>query len=82
MRTQPITTYNPSFGIYKYTLPKRYGELIHGEYKGYSIDIYNAEVQNNKLYYISDKLGKWIKSKLKYIENGKIKTIRSKQNGM
>ena len=36
----------------------------------------NGEL-NSTLFYLTDKAGRWIKSKLKYLEDGAQKTIRS-----
>lgn len=49
------------------------------------LDIYSAYTEDgeliHKLYYLSDHLGNWIKSKLKFFQNGKcIRVIRSKND--
>lgn len=49
------------------------------------LDIYSAYSEDgeliHKLYYLSDHLGNWIKSKLKFFHNGKCyKVIRSKND--
>lgn len=82
MKPQPITTYNPSFGIYKITEVKHYGYKDTGFLKNQKLDIYVAKDDEqgikHKLYYLSDKVGNFIKSKLVYFENGKkVQTIRS-----
>lgn len=46
MKPQPITTYNPSFGIYKGHRITNYGEYTWGEYKGYKIEIFDAKNLN------------------------------------
>ena len=87
MRTNPVEhryekpePYPVSFGIYKYTLPKRYGELIHGTSRGYNYDVYvdgNKEKTFYKLYMVY-KNNKWVKSVLKYFSNNKLyKEVRS-----
>ena len=82
MKPQPITTYNPSFGIYKYTKTTSYGKCIYGKYKNYNIEIYHDEKDNAKLYYVSDSIRKWIKSKLVYFDKGIKKIIRSNNNSL
>lgn len=78
MKPQPITTYNPSFGIYKGSKKTPYGDYIWGNYKGYKIEIFDAKKYNQKLYYVSNNQTlKWIKSKLRYFQNGIRKIIRS-----
>lgn len=87
MKLQPTNPVN--FGIYKGTTIKRYPnnrvtKIVHGEYRGNKIDVYNAYENNqlkNKLYYVTDPIG-WLKSKLKYFENNKcVKTINSTRKG-
>lgn len=83
MKPQPITTYNPSFGIYKGSRKTPYGDYIWGNYKGYKIEIYNASKYNQKLYYVrNSQTFKWLKSKLIYIQDGIKKILRSNSNGM
>ena len=79
MKPQPITTYNPSFGIYKGSKKTPYGDYIWGNYKGYKIEVFDAtEKHNQKLYYVrNSQTFKWIKSKLRYFQNGIKKIIRS-----
>lgn len=81
MRIQP-TTYNPSFGIYKYTKTTSYGKCTYGKYKDYNIEIYDDKKDNAKLYYVSNNIRKWIKSKLIYLDNGIKKIIRSNNNSL
>ena len=92
MKIQPIPTTNisktPPFKCHKGTTEKLrdYGKVIKdtGVFNNKKLDIYSA--YNNqgeivhKLYYLSDSLGNWLKSKLKYYENGKVvKEIRSEK---
>lgn len=70
---QPITTNSPTFGIYIRTKPTNYGFVTQGIYKNQSIDIYNAFENGkirHKLYYVTDSVNNWIKSKLKFYHNG------------
>lgn len=79
MKPQPITKYNPSFGIYKGSKKTPYGDYIWGNYKGYKIEIYNASKYNQKLHYVSNNQTlKWIESKLRYFQDGIKRIIRSK----
>ena len=81
MKIQPT---NQNFnGIYKFTKSTSYGKRIHGESRGYDLDVYVKEnkVSKNiehKLYCIF-KDDKWIKSYLRFFNNDKLcKEIRSK----
>ena len=84
MKIQPIPTTSisktPPFKCHKGTTEKlrEYGKVIQdtGIFKGNKLDIYTAyDKEGNlmhKLYYLSDSVGNWIKSKLKYYgKNGK-----------
>ena len=82
MKPQPITTYNPSFGIYKGTKITSYGKCTYGNYKGYNIEVYDDVKDKAKLYYVSDNIRRWVKSKLVYLDNGIKKIIRSNNNGV
>lgn len=77
MKPQPITTYNPSFGIYKGYKPTKYGGHLWGEYKGYNIDIYTDNRDKVKLQYVSDSNRRWLRSKLIYYFNGIKRIIKS-----
>lgn len=77
MRVQTIQTYQPSFGIYIKSRQTPYGECTYGKYRDYNIEVYDAKKDNAKLYYVSDKVRNWIKSKLVYYQNGIKKVIRS-----
>lgn len=73
MIIQPITTNNPTFGIYINTKPTWYGYVTHGTFKNQSIDVYNAFENGkirHKLYYVTDNAFNWVKSKLKFYNNG------------
>lgn len=77
LKTQPI-----SFGIYKGTKITSYGKCTYGKYKDYNIEIYDDNVDKAKLYYISNNIRMWVKSKLIYFDNGIKKIIRSMNNGL
>jgi hypothetical protein len=83
MKPQPIQSYNPTFGVYKVTKITHYGHRDTGILRDKKLDIYtgreNGELKH-KLYYLSDNLGNWIKSKLVYFENGKkVNVVRSEK---
>ena len=78
MDIKPINQVN--FGIYKGIKRTGYGQCTHGEFKGYNIDIYYDTKDKTKLYYVSDKIKNWVKSKLEYFDKGKKKTVIS-ENG-
>lgn len=74
MLIQPIQKNNPTFGVYLKTIKKPYGKVDIGIYKGHSIEIYTAYDKmsiRHKLYYVKDKTGKWLKSRLDFYINGK-----------
>ena len=86
MRVQP--TDNINFKCYKGNKERirDFGKVIQdtGLINGFKLDIYSAYTNEgeliHKLYYLSDSVGNWIKSKLKYFQNGKCyKTIRSER---
>ena len=77
MKAQQIQSYNPSFCVYLKTRKTIHGHCDIGKYKGNNIEIYNDYKDKTKLYYVSDSVRKWIKSKLIYFENGIKKVIRS-----
>lgn len=77
MKPQPITTYNPSFGIYNGTKITSYGKCTYGNYKGYKIEVFDAYKNKQKLIYVSDNLLNWVKSKLIYFQDGIKKINRS-----
>ena len=84
MRIQP--TDNTVYKCHKGSVEKLrdFGKVIQetGIINGKKLDIYSAYTEDgeliHKLYYLSDSVGRWLKSKLKFFENGKcVKTIRS-----
>lgn len=79
MKPQPITTYNPSFGILQKYRKTSYGTYMKGEFKGHKIEVFDAmKKYNQKLIYISDNNTlKWIISKLTYIKDNVKKVMRS-----
>ena len=85
MQIQPIRHPSPnpiSFGIYKNTRITPYGKCTYGNYKGYNIEIYDDVKDKAKLYYVSDNIRRWVKSKLIFFRDGIRKIIRSNSNGM
>lgn len=85
MRIQPLRHPSPnfiSFGIYNGTKITSYGKCTYGKYKDYNIEIYDDIKDKAKLYYVSDNIRRWIKSKLIYLDNGIKKILRSNSNGV
>lgn len=85
MKIQPIQPNKPqlSFGILKGYRKTPYGEYTWGKYKNYRIEIFDAKKYNQKLQYVSeDTTLHWIWSKLKYIQDGVKRIIRSNSYGM
>lgn len=77
MRIERIND-NINFGILKGYKKTSYGEYTWGTYKGHKIEVFDAKKHQQKLIYVSDnKLLKWIKSKLTYIQDGIKKIVRS-----
>jgi hypothetical protein len=70
-------SYNQTFGIYLRTRKTGYGHCDIGKFKGNNIEIYHDNETKSKLYYVSDNLRNWIKSKLIYFERGFKKIVRS-----
>ena len=69
----------PTFGILKGYKKTSYGDYTWGEYKGYKIEIFDAKKYNQKLQYVSEnKTLRWVWSKLKYVQDGIKRIIRSK----
>lgn len=69
---------NVPFGIYKGSRLTPYGEKVYGQYKGYNIEVYTAKEENNlkhKLFYVSDFLLNFIKSKFIYFDLNNNKRI-------
>ena len=79
MIIQPIGIYTPPFKCHKGTTEhlRDYGKVIQdtGVFKGCKLDVYSAyDTEGNlvhKLYYLSDSVGHWIKSKLVYFKDNK-----------
>lgn len=83
MRIQPIQQNNTSFGIYKVTKMTSYGNRVTGLINGYKLDVYTAKEDGeliHKLYYLTDKAGNWIKSKLKYYKGGSVVKVINSEN--
>ena len=78
MKTEPINPY-PTFGIYLRTKKTAYGHCDIGKFKENNIEIYHDYKDKTKLYYVSDKVRNWIKSKLIYFERGIKKIVRSER---
>ena len=80
MQIQPIQPSSPSFGIYKGTRITHYGSRDTGIFKNTKLDIYTVKDEEKldcKLYYLADKAGNGIKSKLVYFSgNKKAKVIK------
>lgn len=86
MNINAMPPYNPTAGIrtaptkVSVYAPKCYIVKDVGQFKDYNIRI-TRNYLNNKLastlYYVTDKAGKWLRSKLKYIEGDKKKVLRS-----
>lgn len=89
MIIEPIGKPQPTFGIKvgntkvsRYA-PHSYLTEDFGRYKDYKFHITKNYVDDKlkcSLCYVTDKAGKWITSKLKYVENGVRKVIWSKNN--
>lgn len=77
MEVKPIQL---NFGIYKGSKVTGYGKCDFGVYKGNNIEIYHDTKDNTKLIYVSDRIKRWIKSKLVFFRDGKKKIIYS-ENG-
>lgn len=72
MRIQPIE--NTNFKCHQKTIVRNHFEKTVGIFKGSQIDIlskYDSNKLAYKLYYVTDKLGNWVKSKLKFYTGGK-----------
>ena len=77
MRINKIGT--PSFGVLQKVTSKGAGVsklvISKGTFKDTNITIYKEYYRNKldlKLYWVTDKLGKFIKSKLQHISNGRV----------
>ena len=77
MKPRPIDSV--SFGIYLRTRKTSYGQCDYGIFKNNNIEIYTAKENGSllhKLFYVSDAVRNFIKSKLICFENGKKKILR------
>jgi hypothetical protein len=77
VKPRPIDSVN--FGIYLKTRKTSYGQCDYGIYKNKNIEIYTAKENGkliHKLFYVSDAVRNFIKSKLIYFENGIKKVLR------
>lgn len=77
MKIQPTQPSSISFGIYIKTKKTSYGQCDIGKYRNKNIEIYNDFKDKTKLYYVSDELRRWIKSKLIYFDKGIKQIVRS-----
>jgi hypothetical protein len=80
----PIQPNPITFGIYLKTRKTGYGQCDYGVYKNHNIEIYTAKENNkliHKLFYVSDAVRNFIKSKLIYFENGIKKVVRGNATG-
>jgi hypothetical protein len=86
MKINATPPYNPTMGLNRiptkrtYYLADCYWEKDIINLKDYTVSITRNYLENelvSKLIYVKDKAGKWVKSKLRYFENGKWKVTRS-----
>ena len=68
--------FNPSFGILKGVKKRAYGEYMWGMYRGKKIEVFDAKKDNQFLIYVSENM-RFLKSKLKYFQDGVQKVLRS-----
>lgn len=89
MRIQATPPYNPSFGLNRTPVrridyrPNCYIEKEIVKLKENTILVSRNYLDNklsSTLFYVKNKAGNWVKSKLKYIEDGVLKVIRSERN--
>lgn len=75
------TSRKVNFGVYRGTKYTHYGKVDTGIIKNNKLDIYYSYENNelkHKLYYLQDKLGNWLKSKLVFFKDNKPeKVVRS-----
>ena len=80
MRVEPAIPspfkHNVSFGILKEVKQRAYGEYMWGMYKGKKIEVFDAYKENQFLIYVSENMN-FLKSKLKYFQDGVMKVLRS-----
>jgi hypothetical protein len=89
MKIQQTPPHNPTMGLNRvptkriYYLPNGFMEKDIIKLKDHTLLITrnypNGELSST-LFYLKDQAGRWIKSKLKYFEDGIQKTIRSENN--
>ena len=91
MKIQQVQQCNPNFEIRikptktSYYYPNCYIQNEVGLFKGREIIISKNFIDDkisSRLIYIKDKTGKWLKSKLKYFEDGKWKILKGEKNGL
>ena len=81
MKIQPTQPNSISFGILQGYRQTPYGYYMWVYFKDYKIEIYDASKFKQKLIYVSNKNTlKWIKSKLKYIQDGIKRVTRSESS--
>ena len=76
----PIKPNQPTFGIYIKTKKTFYGHCDIGKFKNKNIEIYYDYKDRTKLYYVSDDVRNWLKSKLIYFERGIKRIVRSESS--
>lgn len=77
MRINNINSIN--FGVLdRSSVEKRpYGTYYKGTYKGYNIEVYDAFENKEKLVYVSDKVGNFVKYKLTYFQDSIKKIMKA-----
>lgn len=83
MEIQPIGQTNTSFKIYKKTRMTDFGQCVYGTYKNQNVEVYSKNENGkliHKLFYVSDVVQRFIKSKLIYFDDGKQKILRCARN--
>lgn len=87
MKIQPIQS--PNFGVrlkptkVSHYYPNCFVEKEEGLFKGKQVIISKNFINDklsSRLIYVKDEAGKWLKSKLKYLENGEWKTLKGESN--
>jgi hypothetical protein len=79
IKIQPLSNIN--FGILKHVKKRPYGTFMDGVYKGLNVEVYDADIYNQRLIYISDSCRNFIKSKLIYFVDGIKKIARAEGKG-
>ena len=79
MRINGISSVN--FGILdpKSVSKRSYGTYYKGSYKNYTIEVFDARKFKEKLIYVSDKVGNFIKYKLTYFQDNLKKVTKSQR---